>query len=219
MSPTTAAGDGDPPPPVEQAHGDPATSRAVATRRSRASEVAALALVTVAGVVAGVTYLVQEKEPAAPSASGGSSRATTSPPAATPSSALHGDPVAMSPRVTLDALVEADRAEAEALVGSWVPQISSKEVGTVDDGRSYDEVAILAEINAAKARHPQAVVVRSDDYTSFRRPGFWVTLVATPTSSPDGVAAWCDENGLGPDDCFAKRLSHSDGPAGNTVPR
>ena len=104
-------------------------------------------------------------------------------------------------------------------MGSWVPQISSKAVGTVVDGRTFDEAAIVAEIEAAKARYPQAVVVRSDDYTSFRRPGFWVTLVAAPSSGPDGVNSWCDASGLGRDDCFAKRLSHSDGPAGNTVPR
>ena len=76
------------------------------------------------------------------------------------------------------------------------------------DGRTFDEAAIVAEIEAAKARYPQAVVVRSDDYTSFRRPGFWVTLVAAPSSGPDGVNSWCDASGLGRDDCFAKRHTH-----------
>jgi hypothetical protein len=33
------------------------------------------------------------------------------------------------------------------------------------------------------------------------------------------VNAWCDRQGLDPDACFAKRLSRTSGPKGNTVTR
>ena len=136
-------------------------------------------------------------------------RARSAPPAAT-----------QSPAARLDAIVAADRAAAELLVDRWVPQIASKQVGTVDAaGISLDEAAILGEVAALKARFPGAVVVRSDDFTSFRRAGFWVTLVASPSASADQANAWCVANGFAPADCFAKRLSHTAGPQGSTVTR
>jgi serine/threonine-protein kinase len=220
VPPTTAAGVPDPLPAVEQPGYGVTTSSpdAFPERRVTTIATAALAVVAVIGVVVGVIYLMPRRADIS-SVPAGSSRVDAPAPATAGSPAPRTTPAPVSPRVALDALVDSDRVTAERLVGSWVPQISSKEVGTVVDGRTYDEAAILADIRTAKARHPQAVVVRSDTYTSFRRPGFWVTLVATPFPSPDGALSWCDTNGLGPDDCFAKRLSHSDGPTGNTVLR
>lgn len=126
---------------------------------------------------------------------------------------------ALAPGDQLETQVQRDRADVEAVVGAWVPQVGSKQVGTVDRGTVYDEAAIWADVVAAKARYPETRLLRSDDYSSFKRGGFWVLVVATPFRSAADANAWCAAQGLGRDDCFAKRLSHSEGPQGNTVPR
>ena len=71
----------------------------------------------------------------------------------------------IDPATALRQEVLADDAAAESLIGSWVPQVSSK----------------------------------------------------FPTSS--AANAWCVQQQHGVDDCFAKRLSHTEGPAGNTAAR
>jgi hypothetical protein len=173
---------------------------------------AAVAVVVVAGAAVGVVLLVR-----GPTAASGGTR-----PGPAPSTSASASPVAaapVAPRTQLDAAVQTDRSAVERVVGQWVPQIGSKAVGTQADGTVYDEAAILADYRRAKARFPAAVLLRSDDYMSFKRGGFWVVVVATPFASAAAANSWCDAQGLGPDGCFAKRLSHADGPTGNTMPR
>lgn len=131
-----------------------------------------------------------------------------------PGSLSAGDPSA-----ALQQQVGNDRSRAEGLVGRWVPQIGSKAPGLVVNGRTFDESSILADFTVSRSRFPQALLVRSDDFTSFRRGGFWVTLVAQPFATAQDANAWCDQQGLLRDDCFAKRLSHTEGPEGNSLAR
>jgi len=138
---------------------------------------------------------------------------SSTPPAGTPPAAA---PVARSAEDELTAQAAADRPAAESLVGSWVPQLSSKSVGLTVSSVTFDDTAILADFQSLQTRYPNSLLVRSDDYRSFTRPGFWVTLVATPFDTAD---AWCAQQGFAQQDCYAKRLSHVDGPAGNTKPR
>jgi hypothetical protein len=44
-------------------------------------------------------------------------------------------------------------------------------------------------------------------------------VLATPSSSPGGANSWCDRQGFGADDCFAKRLARSGGSEGTAVHR
>lgn len=146
----------------------------------------------------------------------------TSAPAAPATTAMAPSYTALpsqSPRAALAAQVATDRAMAESLVGMWVPQIGSKAVGTSADGVVYDEEAIWEQYLVMRASYPNAILIRSDDYTSFRRGGYWVILAAAPYSTAAGANGWCASAGLSVDDCFAKRLSHTEGPEGNTVPR
>ncbi|MFG1646518.1 zinc ribbon domain-containing protein [Amycolatopsis sp. NPDC049252] len=112
-----------------------------------------------------------------------------------------------------------DSATAERLVGQWVPQLSSKNLGLVVGGVTYDYPAILADFRALHDRFPDAVMVNSSDYSNFSRKDFWVTLEASVFSSADAANAWCDEQGFAAQDCHASRLTHSGGPAGNSKPR
>ncbi len=120
------------------------------------------------------------------------------------------------PTEELAAHVVADRPAAEALVDTWSPQISSKAEGLAVNGVVYDASRILAEFRAARQRYG-AILVRSDDFSTFRKAGYWVVLVPPGFTSPEAANSWCLTNGFAPDDCFAKRLSHVDGPEGNTL--
>jgi hypothetical protein len=147
-----------------------------------------------------------------PQAASGSARSSTRPPATVP-------PTAVAPAAELQRQVQDDSTAVEALVGQWIPQLSAKQAGLVVNGRTFDDAAVLADFRASLARFPQARLLRSADYTSFRRPGFFVTVVGQPFATPEAANQWCAQQALGRDDCFAKRLSHTAGPEGNTLAR
>lgn len=119
----------------------------------------------------------------------------------------------------LDAQAAGDHDRVEGLVGSWVPQLSSKAVGTTANGVTYDSELILRDFRTTAAGYPAAVLLRSGDFRSFTLRGYWVTVVATPFPTAAQANAWCDSAGLDAAACFAKRLSHTDGPQGTTVQR
>jgi hypothetical protein len=112
-----------------------------------------------------------------------------------------------------------DATAADSLVGQWIPQVSAKAAGLVVNGVTYDDGLIWAEFQKYRAAYPDALLVRSSDYSSFRVPGYWVVVIGRAFATADAVNAWCAQQAYGPDGCFAKRLSHTSGPAGNTSPR
>jgi hypothetical protein len=124
-----------------------------------------------------------------------------------------------SPEQALRAAVEADLPAAEALVGSWVPQLSSKRLGMVIGGTTYGYPEIYADFQAMKARYPDALIVWSGDFTSFRSGDFWVMVVPTGFATGEEANGWCDRQGIAAGDCYAKRLSHTGGYAENTLHR
>jgi len=138
---------------------------------------------------------------------------------AAPTTSTQRVPAMQQPSVRLAHYVEDDRAAADALLGYWIPQISSKQLGTVADGITFGYPEIVADVEMLKARYRGAVVLRSGDYSSFSHDGFWVTVVAERFTTPTQANAWCEGMGFASDECFAKRLSYSEGPTGNTVHR
>jgi hypothetical protein len=115
--------------------------------------------------------------------------------------------------------VNNDRSSVEQLVGEWVPQLSSKSYGIVADGVTYDYEAIWNDFQTTRQSHSDALLLWSGDYTSFTYDNYWVTVVPTPSSTGKQANAWCDSQGFGKDQCFAKRISHSAPPKGSTLPR
>ncbi len=128
-------------------------------------------------------------------------------------------PVAVPAGSALRRRHAADRAAVDGLVGSWVPQISSKASGLVVRGVTYDDARIWSEFQRARATYPDVVLVRSAEFRSFQLRGHWVTVVGRPYASAAGANAWCARQGFGRQDCFAKRLSRTSGPSANTVLR
>jgi hypothetical protein len=115
--------------------------------------------------------------------------------------------------------VDRDRDRVESVTGYWVPQLSSKRDGTVDGGIRYDDATILDHYRGLAAQYPGAALLYSGDWPVFKGDDYWVVVVAQPFSSAAQANAWCDDQGFGADDCLAKSLSHSGGPAGTTVNR
>lgn len=138
---------------------------------------------------------------------------------AAPTTSTQRVPATQQPSVRLAHYVEDDQAAADALLGYWIPQISSKQLGTVADGITFGYPEIVADVEMLKERYRGAVVLLSGDYSSFSHDGFWVTVVAERFTTPTQANAWCEGMGFASDECFAKRLSYSEGPAGNTVHR
>ena len=112
-----------------------------------------------------------------------------------------------------------DHSAAEALVGQWVPQISSKKLGLVVSGVTFGYPEIMGDFQSLKTRYPQAIMVNSNDYSNFSGKDFWVTVAAVPFADPDQANSWCDQQGFAEQDCYASRLMHTGGPAGNSKTR
>lgn len=124
-----------------------------------------------------------------------------------------------SAQQALQQLVDSDRTSVEALVGSWVPQLSSKKVGLVVNGVTFDYLAILADYQQEAAAHPGALLLKSDDYSNFLLTGFWVTVAPQQFGDPGSANSWCDSQNIDANDCFAERLTHTGDAQGNTVYR
>lgn len=112
-----------------------------------------------------------------------------------------------------------DRTAVEGATDRWVPQLSSKRPGTVDAGVTYDADRILAHYRGLAARYPGTALLWSGDWPVFTARDYWVVIVAEPFGTAAEANAWCDARGFAADDCLAKKLSHTGGPRGSTVPR
>jgi serine/threonine-protein kinase len=122
-------------------------------------------------------------------------------------------------RELLNAQVAIDRAAVESLVDRWVPQLSSKRLGLVVHGVRFTHQEIWADFRQTKNRYPSALLLSSADFVSFDSDDFWVTVVPYTHASGAEANRWCDQERIGPDDCFAKRLTHTGTSAGTTVLR
>ncbi|NMO92283.1 hypothetical protein [Actinomycetospora sp. TBRC 11914] len=160
------------------------------------------------------TVTVGVPVPAVASSATGSSSGSSSGPSSSGPSSSGG-----SSSAALEAQVASDRSTVEGLVGEWVPQLSAKKDGLVADGITYDDAAILAHFTTLQGRDPSAVMLWSGDWPVFNGGNFWVVVHPQGFSTAAAANAWCDAQGFSSDDCFAKKLSHSGGPAGTTVQR
>ncbi|GLZ51687.1 hypothetical protein Acsp07_13040 [Actinomycetospora sp. NBRC 106378] len=134
--------------------------------------------------------------------------------AAAPSTELPADPAAQ-----LQALAAQDSSTVEGMVGSWIPQLSSKRPGLVAEGKTWDESDILAEYRSLQATYPSARLLWTGDFANYRGRNFWATVVGQPMPTAAAANAWCDSQGLDADHCYAVRLTHTGGPDGNSVQR
>ena len=117
-----------------------------------------------------------------------------------------------APTSPADQQVASDTYTAESVVGWWIPQLSS-------NTDSASAMAKFWSLQGMAGHYTDVFMVSSNDYTSFRHSGYYVTLIPRIFSTAAAANAWCDSEGFAIDNCLAKRLSHTDGPDGNTVER
>lgn len=163
-----------------------------------------------------------DADPVTPSSSPAPARRTTITtyvPAPTTTYVQYGESADASAEASLQAQRAYDRPSVEQLTGSWVPQLSSKTYGTVDNGIAYSYPAIWQDYQQLRARYPSALLLWSGDYSTFTSGNYWVTVAGLPATAATSANSWCDANGIGKDDCYAKLISHSAGPKGATVHR
>jgi hypothetical protein len=100
----------------------------------------------------------------------------------------------------------------------WMPQLGSKKLGTVADGKSYSYDDILANYFQLKRKYPGARLLWSGDWSTFGESDYWVTVANITAPTPDDALSWCRTN-VGPDNnnCYAKLISTTHPPDGSTA--
>ena len=93
------------------------------------------------------------------------------------------------------------------LAERWVPQVSSKRVGMVAEGRTWTDAMILSELEQLRLSYPGVRLLWSGDWSTFSDSNFWVTIVGTGFPTADQALAWCTSNGFDRDHCYAKLIS------------
>ena len=182
---------------------------------------AAVAVAVIAAVVALVAIIAQShSNPSSPQTSQTEPSVLTptiaNAPGAAPTSTQAVDPETAALQ-QLQQLASQDEPYVVAqLADWWVPQLSTKQPGTFDDGVTYDNVRILQEHLGYRGQYG-AKLLRSSDWSNYEKPNYWVTVVPLPSSDPGSALQWCVNHNLDDDHCFAERVSKTHPASGSTV--
>ncbi|CDP85294.1 protein kinase [Mycolicibacterium farcinogenes] len=98
----------------------------------------------------------------------------------------------------------------------WVPQLSSKRPGVVDEGVTWDNILTLQEHLRLRDRYG-AKLLWSGDWSTFDSPDFWVTIAPITYPTAAGALYWCSSNGFDSDHCYAKLISKTHAVSGSTA--
>jgi hypothetical protein len=158
---------------------------------------AATAVVAIGGVV-GVSTVARRSAPpvADPAVS------AQAPAISTPLQPRPDDPTA-----ALEQVRARDAPIVETLAESWVAQLSARPAESPAADRTTADAAVLAGHNTLRRQYPGAVLLKSTDWNYDGR--FWITVVHEGFSTAAEANGWCDTHRFAPQDCFAKKLSHS----------
>ncbi|OBG66452.1 serine/threonine protein kinase [Mycobacterium sp. E1715] len=103
------------------------------------------------------------------------------------------------------------------LTDRWVPQLSSKRPGVVDNGQVWDNAMTLQEHLQLRQRFSNVRLLWSGDWSTFSAPDFWVTIAGITFPDSAGALAWCGNQGFDRDHCAAKIVSTTHPVAGSTA--
>jgi hypothetical protein len=106
-----------------------------------------------------------------------------------------------------------------SIANRWVPQISSKKAGLDVKGKTLTSADVLRDHLALRDKYSGVRLVSSGQWTTFNAPDWWVTVIGQPQLAPADANGWCDSQGLGVNDCFAKFVSSLFGVEGTTAYR
>lgn len=117
----------------------------------------------------------------------------------------------------LSRLVADDRGYVTRwLTDVWVPQLSAKRPGVVDQGQVWDNDSALQE-HLQLRRQYDAKLLWSGDWSTYDGRNFWVTVVPERFATAAGALQWCSGHGYDRDHCIAKLVSTTHGVAGSTA--
>ena len=103
--------------------------------------------------------------------------------------------------------------------GKWTPQLSSKKVGLVAEGQTWNNRSILAEFLKTRQSNPKAVIIETSQWPVYDVSGWWVTLSGELYDDADQANAWCDAQGYDSDHCLVKRIESNGSSQGTTKTR
>lgn len=185
---------------------------------------AAAILVVVIGVLGYLVFAGGKDRSAAHTVARGDAPALTAPAvtagAGATGSAATANPTTAAPLAPSEALparADADRAVVLAQLNNrWVAQLSTKWPGLVADGRTWNDAAILAEVNSLQQRFGTVRLLWSTQWSVFSLPDVWVTVYGAPFAGPDAALTWCRQQGFDGEHCLAKFISTTAGTSGTT---
>lgn len=127
-------------------------------------------------------------------------------------------PAPQDPVQQLRQIASGDRSFVSTqLADRWVPQLSSKRPGVVDNGVVWDNSMTLQEHIQLRQRYPDVRLLWSGDWSTFSAPDFWVTVAGIRFTDSGGALAWCRAQGFDRDHCVAKIVSTTHPVAGSTA--
>ncbi|MGX1884312.1 serine/threonine-protein kinase [Streptomyces sp. NPDC055287] len=174
------------------------------SRRGRAPLAAAAGVVALALLGAGAyAALKPEREPDPTAGRGGGTTTVTA--SATPVSgepATSPAPSAPPPVTPSTPAANSSPPRQPSVAGSWIAQLHSEPLTA---GRA----ALESRLAAVRQQVPEAQVLRSDDFRSFRS-GYWVIYVTGPFADGRAALSFCAERGrTTPDECVGRWVSDS----------
>lgn len=129
-----------------------------------------------------------------------------------------GTSAPQDPDQQLRQIVAGDRSFASThLADRWIPQLSSKRPGVVDNGVIWDNAMTLQEHLQLRQRYPGARLLWSGDWSTLSAPNFWVTVAGITFPDSAGALAWCRSQGFDRDHCIAKIVSTTHPFAGHGI--
>ncbi len=124
-----------------------------------------------------------------------------------PTQTVTSIPVPIDPEQQLRQIANGDRPFVSVrLADRWVPQLSSKRPGVVDEGIVWDNATTLREHLQLRERF-HARLLWSGEWSTFSASNFWVTVAGITFPTSAGALAWCTSQGFDRDHCFAKIVS------------
>jgi len=125
------------------------------------------------------------------------------------------DPI--DPEQQLRQIANGDRPFVSVrLADRWVPQLSAKRLGVVDQGIVWDNATTLREHLQLRERY-HARLLWSGEWSTFSTSNFWVTVAGYVFPTAAGALAWCRGQGFDRDHCFAKIVSTTHPVEGSTA--
>lgn len=208
-----------PPPRSYVTPSSPAPNKSPAGPPSQRLIIAAIAAVAVVAITIWAITTNTEKENTSAKNGYSTPRSngydTGSPSQASPGGAA---PTYRDPVQQLRQIADGDHAYVSAqLADHWVPQLSSKRPGVIDEGRVWDNAMTLQEHQQLRQRFPQARLLWSGEWSTFSAPDFWVTVVGITFPNSAGALAWCRDQGFDRDHCIAKIVSTTHPVDGSTA--